>query len=237
VANEEPAMRAGLPVFFSALLLLAFAGSVRAEDREVKLTPEEIKELLKRLPEGDKGAADLREKLKEAEKPHERNIFERALDLGIWTLVVFLILLFILNKYAWQPILRGLEQRERDIASAGETARKAKEEAAELQQRLAEERQKGADQVRQMMEDARRAADQVKEQRIAEAEAKIQEDRERLQRENNIERDQIRKEGFTQLADLAALISAKAIRRELSPEVHRGLVDEALNELNLGGKA
>jgi F-type H+-transporting ATPase subunit b len=225
-----------MPVFFSALLLLASAGPVRAEDREVSLSDKEIDKLLGGIKD-DKEAADLRDKLVEAKKPHERSIFEKALDLGIWTLVVFLLLLFIMNRYAWQPILRGLEHRERDIASAVETARKAKEEAAELERRLAEERQKGAEQVRQMMEDARRAADKVKEQRIAEAEAKIQEDRERLQRENNIERDQIRKEGFTQLADLAALISAKAIRRELSPEVHRGLVDEALNELNLGGKA
>lgn len=167
----------------------------------------------------------------------ERSMFEKALDLGIWTLVVFLLLLFILTKYAWKPMLAGLAQRERDIASAVEAAQKAKEEAAELHRQLAAERQKGHDQVRQMIEEARKAADQLKEQAKVEIAATSQAERERLQREIEIARHQLYQEGFSRLAELASLISSRAIRRNLTPDDHRGLVDEALAELNQGARA
>src|SRR5258708_17560404 len=43
------------------------------------------------------------------------DLFGKALDLSIWTIVVFLVLLVVLRKYAWKPLLEGLEQREHSI--------------------------------------------------------------------------------------------------------------------------
>ena len=56
-------------------------------------------------------------------------IFKPALDLTIWTVVVFLLLLAVLYRFAWKPLLQGLSKRETDIHSAVEDARKAREEA------------------------------------------------------------------------------------------------------------
>src|SRR2546423_14993535 len=67
-----------------------------------------------------------------------RNMFERALDLGIWSLVVFAVLFVVLGKYAWGPMLEGLDKRERDIAAAVEEAKKARDEAADLKRQIAE---------------------------------------------------------------------------------------------------
>src|SRR5438067_1343731 len=78
----------------------------------------------------------------------ERSMFEKALDLSIWTLVVFLVLVFVLSKFAWKPMLEGLDKRERDIASAVEEAKKAKEEAAALHQQMVEIRQKANEEAR-----------------------------------------------------------------------------------------
>ena len=55
----------------------------------------------------------------------------------IWTIVTFLILLFILKKVAWKPILSALDQREKDIKDSLEKAEKAKEDA----QRILDENQ------------------------------------------------------------------------------------------------
>src|SRR5262245_31828305 len=54
------------------------------------------------------------------------DVFKGWLDLSIWTIVVFLVLLFVLGKYAWKPMLQGLEQREHSIQSAMEEAKKAR---------------------------------------------------------------------------------------------------------------
>src|SRR5438105_13222447 len=45
-------------------------------------------------------------------------IFDLRLDLGLWTIVVFLLLLFVLKKFAWGPMLQGLHKREERIQGA-----------------------------------------------------------------------------------------------------------------------
>lgn len=162
---------------------------------------------------------------------HGDDVFKGALDLGIWTVVVFLGLLFVLTKFAWKPMLQGLEKREHEIHAAVEESRKAREDAEKLHKQLEAERLKGAEQVRAMLDDARKAADELAARRKVEADAAIQADRERLQRELAVARDQALKEMWDQLAQLATVVSSKAIRRQLTPEDHRALVDEALTEM------
>jgi F-type H+-transporting ATPase subunit b len=162
----------------------------------------------------------------------ERGLFEKALDLGVWSMVVFLVLLFVLSKFAWKPMLQGLDKREQDIASAVEEAKKARDETILLRKQNEETQQAANDKIRLMMEEARKDAVRLAEERKAQADADIATERERLRREITIAKDQALKEIWGQSAELASLISSKAIRRNLSAEDHRGLVDEALAQLN-----
>ena len=59
----------------------------------------------------------------------EANPLAAPIDLAIWTLVVFLGLMFVLGKYAWKPIIEGLTAREKGIADNIESAARAAEEA------------------------------------------------------------------------------------------------------------
>lgn len=161
----------------------------------------------------------------------EESLLSFNLDLGVWTLVVFLLLLFILKRFAWKPMLEGLKKREETIRSALEEAQKAREEAEQLRVRLQREMDHAAEKVREILEEARRDAQHTSEQILAKARAEIEQDRERLQRELAIAKDQALQEIWNQAADLAILISAKAIRRNLTPEDHRRLMDEALADL------
>jgi F-type H+-transporting ATPase subunit b len=162
----------------------------------------------------------------------ERSMFERALDLGVWTLCVFLILLFVLTKYAWKPMLQGLEKRENTIAEAVEEAKKAKEAAAELQRQIAAEKQKLADETRKMYDENRKKAEEHEAARKAEFETVMQAERERALREINIAKDQATKELFVKSAQLASVISAKVVGRQLNDDDHHRLVDEALADMN-----
>jgi F-type H+-transporting ATPase subunit b len=163
-------------------------------------------------------------------------IFEPALDLGIWTLVVFLLLLFLLSKFAWKPMLEGLQKREQAIHDAVADAEHARAEAQRLRDQLQKEVNSAHEKVRDILDEGRRAAEQSTQEMISKARNEIQSERDRLRKEIGTARDQALQEIWNQTAQLATLISAKAIRRSLSSEDHRLLVNEALNELRQAGE-
>ncbi len=165
----------------------------------------------------------------------KQDLFGKATDLAIWTLAVFLILLFVLSKFAWKPMMQGLEHRERAIHSALHEAQQAREEAARLRGQLEEQLRKANDQSRQILDEARRAAERTTAEMTAEAHKKIQAENDRLQRELRLAYDQARRDLQTQAAQLATLVAAKVIRRQMNHDDHRQLVDEALAELRQTG--
>lgn len=171
-----------------------------------------------------------------AGEKEEMNLFKGALDLSIWTIAVFLLLLFVLSKYAWKPLIAALEHREKNISSALEEAKAAREEAQRLQAQLAEEAAKAQDKVRETIDQARRDAEKLSAEMMAKAKADIQSERDRLRREIDLARDQAVQVIWGQAADLATLISSKAIRKSLSAEDHKRLVDEAIGDLARAGK-
>jgi F-type H+-transporting ATPase subunit b len=163
---------------------------------------------------------------------HNPNLLEPRFDLTLWSIVIFTILFLVLRKFAWGPILEGLQKREHSIQSAIEEAKRAHEEMAkqqaEFQRQLAEANQ----QIPRLMEEARRQAEQLKEEMHTQAIAEINNERQRLRREIEAAKDQALAEIWSQAANLATVISAQVIRRSLSPDDHRRLVDDALREIH-----
>jgi F-type H+-transporting ATPase subunit b len=168
-------------------------------------------------------------------KAGEIDIFKWSLDLGIWTLVVFLLLLFVLTKYAWTPMLEGLRKREEGIRSAIREAEQTRDEAHRLRDQFQAEVNNAHVKVREIMDEARRDAERTTQDMVAKARSEIQTERDRLRREIATARDQALQEIWKQSAQLATLISAKAIGKKLALEDHRRLVDEALGELKEAG--
>jgi F-type H+-transporting ATPase subunit b len=160
------------------------------------------------------------------------DVFGKALDLAIWTLVVFLVLLWVLGRYAWKPMLQGLEQRESTIRNELEQAQHERQEAQALNERWKAEMAKAQDQVRALLDEARRNAQHAAEDLLNKAKADAQAERERGRREIALATDQALQQIAAQTANLATLVSSKALRREMTPDDHRRLVDEALAELN-----
>jgi F-type H+-transporting ATPase subunit b len=152
-------------------------------------------------------------------------------DLMIWTVIVFLGLLYVLKRYAWKPMLDGLQRREQNIHAAMEEAQRARDEAQKMQAQFQAQMNQAAERVREMMDVARRDAQQLNDEMVAKAKSEITAERDRLRREIEAARDQALSEIWSQTAQLATQISAKAIRRGLSEDDHRRLVDEALGEL------
>ena len=145
--------------------------------------------------------------------------------------VIFLALLFILNKYAWGPTLKGLQTREETIKNAVEEAKQAR---ADTQRVTAEFQAKMERLTPRSPRSWRKPAARPRPSRRkcgAETAKDIQIERQRLRREIETARDQALQELWNQAAQLATLISAKAIGRSLTEEDHRRLLDEAIVEL------
>ncbi|MBV9122263.1 MAG: F0F1 ATP synthase subunit B [Planctomycetes bacterium] len=174
-------------------------------------------------------AADESEKAEEGEG--QVNIFKPSAELFVWTIVVFILLLIILGRYAWGPMLEGLHKREQSIQSAIDDARKAREEAQQLQNQWHQEMARAQDKVREIHEEARKRAEQNANEIQARARSEIQSERDRLRREIDTAKDQALQELWSQTAQLATVVSSKVLRRQLTTDDHRRLVDEALGEI------
>jgi F-type H+-transporting ATPase subunit b len=156
-------------------------------------------------------------------------------DLAIWTFVVFLVLLAILGKFAWGPIVAGLEKREQRIADNIAAAERANEQAklvlADYEKKLAA----GTDQVRAMMEDARKEAEQVKLGIVAEAKEAAKAEVDRGKRELQRATDVAVKELSEKATNLAVDLAGKIVKVQLSHADHARLVQEAMSEFAASG--
>jgi F-type H+-transporting ATPase subunit b len=165
----------------------------------------------------------------------EKSIFDLRFDLGFWSIVVFLALYFILKKYAWGPILQGLQKREHSIRSAISDAKLAREESEKMRAQLQQELDKAGEKVNVIIEQARRDGQRMTDEMVSKARSEIQVERDRLRREIDMAKDQALQELWGQTAQLATMIAAKAIRRSINVDDHRKLVDEALAEMKQRG--
>jgi F-type H+-transporting ATPase subunit b len=160
-----------------------------------------------------------------------------GLGLMIWTLVLFLITMWVLAKVAFPRIQEALEKRANAIRDNIEAAERQREEADEL---LAEYRQRLAE-AREQAEDIAARARKASEAAIAEARAEGKEKREELvaaarkdiETETRRSLERIRKE----VADLTVLATEKVTRKTLDPSDHQRLVEEALGEVDFSALA
>jgi F-type H+-transporting ATPase subunit b len=174
-----------------------------------------------------------------AEKAGEEAPSLLAGDLGnsFWTLVIFVVVLIVLGKFAWGPILSGLQTRENFIREALESAKRDREAAEarlkEYEQKLAASRAEAT----AIVDEGRRDAEVVK--RRIEAAAKEEADKtiERAKREIQIATDTATKELYTLSAKLATQLAAQVIGRELSPQDHQRLISQAIDGINSANSA
>ncbi len=152
-------------------------------------------------------------------------------DLGIYTLIVFGLLIFILGKYAWPHIKEGLEKREHNIRGVLDEAKKEREEAKVALAEAKKQLDATALQVKGMIDDARKEAEALRNEQREAGVKDAQTERERAKRETAADKDALMKEIKNQAVKLAALIAEKALRRSVSIEDQSRLLDESIAEL------
>jgi len=163
------------------------------------------------------------------------SLFAGDLGNSVWTILIFVLVLVILGKYAWGPILSTLQTRESFIHEALAKA-KADRDAAEARLKQYEERLAGARaEATAIVDEGRRDAEVVK--RKIEAAAKVEADKmiDRARREIQIATVTATRELYDLSARLATDMAARVIGRELSAKDHERLIAEAIDGLSGSG--
>jgi F-type H+-transporting ATPase subunit b len=155
-----------------------------------------------------------------------------GVGLMIWTLVLFLITLWVLKKFAFPKIQEALDKRAKVISESIESAERQRKESdellAEYRARLAEAREQADD----IMARARKAAEVAEHEAVTEGKEKREElvnaAKRDIEAETRRSLEQIRKE----VADLTVLATEKVTRKSLTSDDQKRLVEEALAEVD-----
>jgi F-type H+-transporting ATPase subunit b len=153
-------------------------------------------------------------------------------DLAVWSFVIFLTLLALLTKFAWKPIMEGLEKREEGIARQIAETKSANDEAkrmlASYERRLAE----ASEEVREMLEEARRDAEATKQAIVAEARKASEDERNRAKHEIQLAKDDALSQIAEKAGQLAVEVAGKFLRDKLGADDQSRLVRESVASLS-----
>lgn len=176
-----------------------------------------------------------------AQEGHEATSGGGLLDprtgLMAWTLIIFVILLFVLTKFAFKPITAAVEARERALEDAIAAAKRDREEAARV---LAEHRAQieGArGEAQKLIADSRAASERMKADMLEQARVQQQEMIERARRDIDAEREKAIADLRREAVDLALAGASKVIERNLDDTSNRQLVESFLKSLSAPGAA
>lgn len=150
---------------------------------------------------------------------------------SIWTLAIFVLVVVVLGKFAWGPILALLQQREEFIHRALADAKHDREEAEARLKEYTAQIQGARQEAAAIVEDARRDTDRLREEMRAKARAEadgiVRNAQRQIQLETATAIQQIRAEAV----DLSVQIASKIIQRNLSKEDNERLINDALAQV------
>ncbi len=159
------------------------------------------------------------------------NPFAGDIGNALWTLVIFVLVIFVLGKWAWRPILNALQKREQFILDSLAQAKKDRDDAAKQLKEYSEKLHQARTEATAIVDEGRRDADvlrhKIEEQAKSEAQAML----DRAKREIGIAKDTAVKELYTLSARLATDMASRIIRRELDGKEHERLLSESIDEL------
>ena len=151
--------------------------------------------------------------------------------LFIWTILVFVVLLTLLKKFAWGPLLAALEERQEGIRKSLDDAAQARKELEQVQSDaeaiLVKARAEAESILSETRSDAAKVRDDLRQQAQNEAQSIVQNAERQIQLETDRAVLQIREEAV----ELSLSIASKLIRRNLTKEDNQALIDEALQQV------
>ncbi len=155
--------------------------------------------------------------------------------LFICTILTFLVLLGLLGKFAWKPLLATLEKRHEMIKNSLDDAQKAKTELERLQQESKEIISEARVEAQAIVAKGRSEAEKLKGELRQKAKEEADSIVRNAEKQIQVERDKAISEIRSEVVDLSLLVASKLIKKNLSKEDNQSLIEESLKQVETHG--
>lgn len=149
----------------------------------------------------------------------------------IWTMITFALLVVVLGKFAWKPLLQALQTREQEIADALQKAEDAKKDAERMMQENRLMMEKAGAETSRLIAEGRAMAEQVKSDIVAKANDSAKKMLEQAKDEIARERDAAVQQLRNEVADLAVTAAEKILDESLDGAKQKKMIDKVLQQL------
>ena len=148
-------------------------------------------------------------------------------DLAIVTLIVFLVLLIVLHKFAWGPIIAGIQKREQAVAGDIEEAEARQQQAEKMLDDYQRQLERAGDEVRAMLEGAKKEAESMKQAIVEEAHKAAAAQKDQATSEIEAAKSEAISEIAGESVNIAFRVASGALQRDVNPADHQELIAEA----------
>jgi F-type H+-transporting ATPase subunit b len=151
--------------------------------------------------------------------------------LFVWTIITFLILLGLLSKFAWKPLLHALEKRENEIVRSLKDAEKARKELDRLTSEGDEIIAKARSEAQAIVGEGKKAADQLKESTLSKAKETAAANLDDAKEQIKMEKEKAIAEIKGEVVGLSLSIAEKLVKKNLNEEDNKSLINESLKNI------
>ncbi len=151
--------------------------------------------------------------------------------LFLWTILTFMVLLGLLAKFAWKPLLALLDRREEMIRQSLDDAEEAKQELQRLQQESKEILSKARVEAQSILAQSRSEADKLKGELRQKAKAEADSILRDAEKQIQVETEKAIAVLKNEVVDLSLMVASKLIKKNLSKEDNQSLIEESLKQV------
>ena len=159
------------------------------------------------------------------------NLLKPDIGLMFWTVVTFLIMVFILKKLAWKPLLQVIDDREAQIRQDMEAAQKNREELEQLKKTYEDQLSQIEIKARALLSDAEQKALLSRETILKEAELQARKLSEKTRHELQVEKEKLSQELRKEVGDLSILMTEKLLKQSVDKKIQERFIQEFLKSL------
>lgn len=149
----------------------------------------------------------------------------------IWTIITFALLVIVLGKFAWKPLLQALQSREQEIADSLKKAEEAKKDAERMMQENKIAMEKASTETARLIAEGRAMAEQLKVDIVAKANESAKKMLDQAKDEITREKESAMAQLRSEVADLSISVAEKILDESLDGAKQKKMVDKVLQQL------
>ncbi len=151
--------------------------------------------------------------------------------LVIWTFIIFGLVVFILRKFAWNPIANALDSRAQKIHEDIDRAEKLRKDAEARLNEYLDKLNGLREEGQEIVAEARKDADALKSEILGAAKKEAEELKNRALREVNLAREHALEDISRQVTELSIAVAAQILERDLKAEDHQKIINETVQKM------